>query len=135
MAGGLVAAVNSAAPFAHGSWVAAYLVLVGGVAQLLLGVGCLGLPVPRLSARLRGAQLGLWNVGNAVVVGGVLVDAVAVVVVGSVMLLAALGGFAVGGGRIRRDRRARVIIYRIVILGLAVSVVIGAVMAKASPGA
>ncbi|OJU80397.1 MAG: hypothetical protein BGO11_08050 [Solirubrobacterales bacterium 70-9] len=79
--------------------------------------------------------MGLWNVGNAVVVGGVLVDAVAVVVVGSVMLLAALGGFAVGGGRIRRDRRARVIIYRIVILGLAVSVVIGAVMAKASPGA
>jgi hypothetical protein len=134
VAGGLVAAVNSAAPFAHGSWLAAYLVLVGGVAQLLLGVGCLGLPVPRLSARLRGAQLGLWNVGNAVVVGGVLVDAVGVVVVGSLVLLGALGGFAVGGGPTRRDGRGRVIIYRIVILGLAGSVVIGAAMAHASPG-
>ena len=34
VAGGLVAAVDGAAPFAHGSWLAAYLVLVGGVAQL-----------------------------------------------------------------------------------------------------
>lgn len=67
--GGLVAAINSAAPFAHGSWLAAYLVLVGGVAQLLLGVGSLGLPAPRLSARLRRAQLGLWNGGNAAVAG------------------------------------------------------------------
>jgi hypothetical protein len=134
VAGGLVGAVNSAAPFAHGSWVAAYLVLVGGVAQLLLGVGCLGLPVPRLSARLRGAQLGLWNVGNAIVVGGVLLDAVGAVVVGSVMLEGALGAFAVGGGPIRRDGRGRVILYRIVILGLAGSVVIGAAMAHASPG-
>lgn len=31
VAGGVVAAINSAAPFAHGSWLAAYLVLVGGV--------------------------------------------------------------------------------------------------------
>jgi hypothetical protein len=30
----------------HGSWLAAYLVLVGGVAQLLLGVGSLALPAP-----------------------------------------------------------------------------------------
>jgi hypothetical protein len=134
VAGGLVAAANSAAPFAHGSWLAAYLVLVGGVAQLLLGVGCLGLPVPRLSARLRGAQLGLWNVGNAVVIGGVLGDEVGAVVVGSVMLLGALGGFAVGGGPVRRDGRGRVIVYRVVVLGLAVSVGIGAVMAHTSPG-
>lgn len=61
VAGGLVAAINSAAPFAHGSWLAAYLVLVGGVAQLLLGVGCLVLPEPRLSARLRRAS---WGCGT-----------------------------------------------------------------------
>ena len=30
VAGGLIAAINSATPFAHGSWLAAYLVLVGG---------------------------------------------------------------------------------------------------------
>jgi hypothetical protein len=134
VAGGLVAAINSAAPFAHGSWVAAYLVLVGGVAQMFLGVWCLGLPEPRLAARLRGVELGLWNVGNAIVIGGVLADSVGVVVVGSAMLLGALASFAVGGGPLRRDQLGRVIIYRIVILGLAGSVVVGAVLAHSSPG-
>jgi len=43
VAGGAVAAVNSAAPFGHGSWLAAYLVLVGGVSQGVLGAGRLGL--------------------------------------------------------------------------------------------
>jgi hypothetical protein len=46
VAGGAVAAVNSAAPFGHGSWLAAYLVLVGGVSQVVLGPG--GSPFVRL---------------------------------------------------------------------------------------
>lgn len=133
--GGLVAAINSAAPFAHGSWLAAYLVLVGGVAQLLLGVGCLGLPAPRLSARLRQAQLGLWNAGNAAVAGGVLANAVGLVLVGSLVLLGALVGFAVGAGSASSNARGRVILYRVAILGLASSVVIGSVLANSSPGA
>lgn len=134
VAGGLMAAINSAAPFTHGSWLAAYLVLVAGVAQLLLGLGCLGLPLPRLSARLRRAQLGLWNLGNLVVVVGVLGDSVAVVAVGSAIVLGALGVFAIGGGPSCRFERGRVIAYRLVILGLAGSVVIGAVLAGSSPG-
>lgn len=132
--GGLVAAINSAAPFAHGSWLAAYLVLVGGVAQLLLGVGCLGLPAPRLSARLRRTQLGLWNVGNAAVAGGVLGDVVGLVVAGSLVLLGALVGFAVGAGPASSNARSRLILYRVAILGLAGSVVIGSVLANSSPG-
>jgi hypothetical protein len=134
VAGGLIAAINSATPFAHGSWLAAYLVLVGGVAQLLLGIGCLGLPLPRLSAGLRRAQLGLWNVGNVVVVGGVLGNSVGVVVVGSAIVLGALGAFGVGGGPSCRFDRGRVIVYRLVILGLAGSVLIGATLAGSSPG-
>jgi hypothetical protein len=47
VAGGAVAAVNSAAPFGHGSWLAAYLVLVGGVSQVVLGAGRLALRAPR----------------------------------------------------------------------------------------
>lgn len=134
VAGGLVAAINSAAPFAHGSWLAAYLVLVGGVAQLLLGVGCLGLPAPRLSARLRRTQLGLWNVGNAAVAGGVLGDLVGLVVGGSLVLLGALAGFALGAGPASSNARGRLILYRVAILGLGVSVVIGSVLANSSPG-
>lgn len=134
VAGGLVAAINSAAPFAHGSWLAAYLVLVGGVAQLLLGVGCLALPAPRLSARLRGAQLGLWNAGNAAVAAGVLTGAVGLVIAGSVAVLAAVGGFAVGGGAVPANGRGRVILYRIALVGLAGSVVIGSILAGTQPG-
>lgn len=59
VAGGLVAAVNSAAPFAHGSWLAAYLVLVGGVAQIALGVGAAALAPQRRSARL--ARCARWR--------------------------------------------------------------------------
>jgi hypothetical protein len=39
VAGGIVAAVDSAAPFARGAWLAAYLVLVGGAAQFALATG------------------------------------------------------------------------------------------------
>jgi hypothetical protein len=134
VAGGLVAAVNSAAPFAHGSWLAAYLVLVCGVAQALLGLGSLGLPAPRLSARLRGAQFGLWNLGNAAVAGGVLGGSVGLVVAGSVVVLGALAAFAAGGGPVHPGSRGRVVLYRAVIAGLAGSVVVGALLADSSPG-
>lgn len=132
--GGLVAAINSAVPFAHGSWLAAYLVLVGGVAQLLLGVGCLVLPEPRLSARLRGAQVGLWNAGNVVVLGGVLGERFALVLAGSLLVLAALAGFAIGAGPGWSHPGGRLIFYRVSILGLGASVVVGGLLANSSSG-
>ncbi|MEZ5077552.1 MAG: hypothetical protein R2725_08930 [Solirubrobacterales bacterium] len=132
-AGGLLAAINSAAPFAHGSWLAAYLVLVGGVAQLVLGLGPLALPAPRLSRRLRLAQLTLWNLGNAVVVVGVLVDLSGVVAAGGLVLLVALCCFAVSGGPACPGARARVSLYRAAALALAASALIGSVLARTPP--
>ena len=129
--GGLVAAVNSAAPFAHGSWLAAYLVLVGGVAQLVLGVGPLALPGRAGSILLRRTQLLLWNAGAAAVAIGVLADRIAVVLVGSVTVLIALACFVRGGGPIGAGARRRVLGYRAVILALAVSVAVGGVLAAA----
>lgn len=134
VAGGLVAAVNSATPFAHGSWLAAYLVLVGGVAQLALGVGPLLFPAPVFSRALARAQLGLWNAGTAIVAVGVFTDANAVVAVGSLLVLGALGCFARGAGPARDPGAGRVIAYRLVIAVLAVSVVVGIVLAAVSPG-
>jgi hypothetical protein len=133
VAGGLVAAVNSAAPFAHGSWLAAYLVLVGGASQMALGGGHLVLPAPDRSVRLRHAQLGLWNAGTAAVAVGVFTDVGAVVLLGSAGVLAALGCFALGGGRGRPGACWRVLLYRLVIGVLAVSVVVGSVLADAAP--
>ena len=59
VAGGAVAAVNSAAPFGHGSWLAAYLVLVGGVSQGVLGAGRLALQAPPFTRARPPAQLAL----------------------------------------------------------------------------
>jgi hypothetical protein len=130
VAGGLVAAVNSASPFAHGSWLAAYLVLVGGAAQLALAAGPLLLPAPRHSAALRRAQLVAWNAGAGVVAVGVLVDSFAVVVVGSAGVLVALACFVVAAGPSRPGAQVRVVAYRTVIAVLGVSVVIGCLLAS-----
>lgn len=134
VAGGLVAAIDSAAPFGHGSWLAAYLVLVGGVSQLLLGLGCLFLPASAPSPALRRAQIALWNAGNLAVAGGVLSSTAALVTAGSVALLAALGCFAFGAGLGRRGARGRVVLYHGVVVALAASVLVGSALAGAAPG-
>lgn len=132
VAGGMVAAVNSAAPFAHGSWLAAYLVLVGGSAQVVLGLGRLVLPAPQPSSRLIAVELVGWNLGSLAVPAGVLSGVTALVMLGSVILLVALAGFAIGARAWPRDGRVRVIGYHGVILMLAVSVVVGSVLAAAA---
>lgn len=134
VAGGLVAAVNSPAPFEHGSWLAAYLVLVGGVSQLALGAGPLILPAPRRSTRLAHAQLGLWNAGTATVAVGVFTDLGAIVLLGSAIVLVALGCFAIGGGHGWPGAHGRVVLYRLLIGVLAISVLVGSVLADATPG-
>lgn len=133
VAGGFVAAVNGASSFAHGSWLAAYLVLVGGVAQLLLGVGSLALPAPTDSTVLTRAQLGLWNAGTLAVAGGVLADLFGVVLAGSALIVGALGCFARGGGPVREPGRTGVLAYRFLIALLVVSVVVGGVLTRTGP--
>jgi len=134
VAGGLVAAVNSAAPFAHGSWLSAYLVLVGGVSQLVLGIGAQALPVHQPPATTRHVQVALWNVGNLAVAAGVLGDAPVAVAAGSGALLVALGSFALCVGRGRRRGRRWVVAYHATVATLAISVGIGCALAGANPG-
>jgi hypothetical protein len=87
-------AVFVSEPFAHGTWLVAYLVLVGFLAQLLLGRGQAallsadGLPPPPRGIRL--AQALLWNLGVVAVPVGVLAEARLAVVAGSVSLIAGL---------------------------------------------
>ncbi len=134
VAGGLVAAVNGAAQFAHGSWLAAYLVLVGGVAQLALGFGCLLLPQADCPPALGRLQLGLWNLGTLTVAGGVLSNLYGVVLAGSVIVAAALAAFARGGGPAADPGRRTVIAYRVLIGLLIISVLVGGALAHTSPG-
>jgi hypothetical protein len=134
VAGGLVAAVNGATSFAHGSWLAAYFVLVGGVAQSALGIGCLLLPQAECPPTLRRVQLGLWNVGTLTVAGGVLGNLFGVVLAGSIVVAAALVCFASGSGPMRNPGRNGVIVYRLLIGLLVISVLVGGGLAHGNPG-
>jgi hypothetical protein len=135
VAGGVVAAVNSATPFGHGSWLAAYLVLVGGTAQILLAAGRAALiSGDGEPAGLR-PPLMLWNLGSLAVPAGVLADAAGWVTAGSVALLFALALFARAGLHAGRARRRRAIAYLTLVAGLASSVVVGSALANAAPGA
>lgn len=129
-AGGLVAAINSAAPFDHGSWLAAYLVLVGGVAQAALALGATALRASPAPALL---ELCLWLAGSLGVPAGVLADMPALVAVGSAPLLAALILFARGVASARVPARTWQAIYLLVAGSLAVSVAVGMGLAGALP--
>jgi hypothetical protein len=135
VAGGAAAAVNSAAPFGHGSWLAAYLVLVGGVSQVVLGIGSLALHPQNPGRRMRRGQIVLWNLGSVTVPAGVLTDAPTLVTIGSIALLGALMLFATGARGRRDGVRGRTVVYLTIVVGLAVSVVVGSALADAAPGA
>ena len=134
VAGGAVGAVNSAAPFGNGSWLAAYLVLVGGVSQIVLSIGQVALGTSRITRVVSRAQLVLWNLGSLAVPAGVFADWALLVTAGSVALLAALALFAVGVGGMRPDARGRSVLYLAIVVGLTVSVVVGSALADAAPG-
>jgi hypothetical protein len=91
-------AIRLAEPFEHGVWLVAYLVLVGFLAQMLLGRGQTallvagGLPAPPRRTRL--TQAVLWNLGVVAVPLGVLAGTRLAVVAGSVSLIVALASLA-----------------------------------------
>jgi hypothetical protein len=87
--GGLVSAAAGPLGWSEGSWLAAYLVLVCGVAQCLFGVQRMIAPAP-LGALGFVLVFAGWNLGNAAVVGGDLAGIPAVVMVGGVLLAAVL---------------------------------------------
>ncbi len=100
IAGGLTAAVTGPTGWERGSWVAAFLVLVAGVAQIGLGTGQAQLVAKPMSVRVAGAQCVLWNTGCVVVISGTLLSSPVAVTVGSMPLLAVLAmSFASRGYR------------------------------------
>lgn len=133
VAGGLVSAATAAAPSEHASWAVAYLVLVGGVAQLGLGLGQ-GLLAPKLPSA--GMATGLvvgWNLGNAAVLIGTLTEAVWLVDVGGGLLVLSLAVLVwVARGAASRQRWL-LVVFRALVLLLLVSIPVGLVLAHVHP--
>lgn len=127
VAGGLVSAVTGPTGFADGSWVAAYLVLVAGVAQVGLGGGQALLGDRMVSGRRRGTQLLTYNAANLAVLAGTLTGSVVVVAAGGGLLLISLALFLTA---VRRSRTHPwyLAFYRLVIALLVVSVPVGVLL-------
>lgn len=140
--GGLVAAVSAPLTLDRGSWVAAYLVLVCGVAQYTIGTRQSRPRSRQPSAAGSWTQLLCWNLGNVAVVSGTLTDTIRVVDAGAVLLLITVGiaviswrhdASAGGEPRGRSGRQATAALiewgYRGLVLCLGVSIPIGVALA------
>lgn len=134
VAGGLVAAATAPAPTEHGTWAAAYLVLVGGVAQAGLGLGQ-AMFTTRTSTPVVAVQAAGWNLGNAAVLVGTLLRVTMLVDLGGALLLVTLSLLARG----LRPARVRPVAgaaqwclrgYRLLVLILVVSIPVGLVLVR-----
>lgn len=130
VAGGLVAAASAPAHSEVGTWAAAYLVLVAGAAQIVLGVAQAVLSPGRPPAPAVGIQVVLFNVGNAGVVAG---TAVGVHWVGDTGSLLLLGALALSAYTVRGVGGRAAGLYRVLVVVLALSVPVGSVMARLHP--
>lgn len=129
IAGGFVAAVTAHAPSQKATWAAAFLVLVAGVAQILLGAGQAWLAEQRPSPRWLIGELTAWNIGNAAVIVGAVARVTPVTDLGGVLLVVALVLLlmAVRGSRRRGWLLA---LYRVLIAIVLVSIPVGLVLAE-----
>lgn len=127
--GGLIAAGVAHDPTSATVWLAAYLVLVVGVAQLALAIGQALLASPTVSiARIRLESV-LFNVGSAGVIVGTIGGVFVPVLFGTLLFFGALGAFL-------RTVRATVgdcvaHAYRALIALLSISALVGVLLSAA----
>lgn len=126
--GGLVAAVSRPLDVVKGSWLAAYLVLVVGVALVVIGAAQQQLDTP-VEPRIRTCQLAGWGIANILVITGSLSSNPAITDAGSVLLFVTLILTAWIGKPLLRTRRIAACLYIGVLTVLAVSVPIGSALA------
>ncbi len=125
--GGLISAALAHAPTQRGMWLVAYLVLVVGVAQWLIGVGQSRLARLSPSVGLVATECTLFNTGNGLVVAGTLVGHIAWVGAGALLLIAALMLFLHG---VRHTPgSAMLYAYRALLLLVGASAIVGLVLA------
>jgi hypothetical protein len=125
IAGGLVAAVTRPTGFVLGSWTAAFLVLVGGVAQIALGAGQGWLAYQPPPIRRVRAEVAFWNLGVGATIVGTLTGTPVVTTVAGCSLVVALGLFIVTTSAPRSVRGSGLVIYRALAVVVLVSIPIG----------
>jgi hypothetical protein len=127
--GGLVAAVTGPLGLAHGSWSAAFQVLVGGVMQGALGIAPAHLAARPVRGAMLRAQLGSWNLGCLAVIGGTLLTAPLLVDAGGLLLVGAMALMIRAVGRGARGPAWARWLFRAALVVTAVSIPVGLVLA------
>jgi hypothetical protein len=96
IAGGLVAAAAAHHPAEHPVWASAYLVLIVGVAQIVFGGGqaCLSERLP--STGWIGGEWIIFNLGNAGVIAGTVLESFPMVLAGTVAFALGIAAFLLG---------------------------------------
>lgn len=128
--GGLIAAGSAPARSEAAAWAAAYLVLVGGTAQAAIGAAQLLLSRRPPSRAARNAQVLLWNAGTIAVITATVTAVPILGDAGGLMLLVVL---ALSARAVRGAAGRGASTYRVLMALLAVSVVVGQVIARIHP--
>lgn len=92
VAGGLVAALTRPLEIEVGPWVAAFLVLVGGVAQLVVTTAAIVLPNRAPSRAARHALVGAWNGAVVATIAGTVAELPLLTTASTAVLAFALAG-------------------------------------------
>lgn len=129
VAGGLVAAVTGPTDFEPGSWLAAYLVLVGGVAQIASGAGQAWLSADQPPTRLVRAEVIGWNLALLAVVVGTLSSFPVATTIGGVITAAVLVAFLLGTRHARRQVGGAALLYRALVIFVLLSAPVGILLA------
>lgn len=127
--GGFVSAAGGEAPSRHLAWASAYLVLVCGVAQILVGGGQALVASDPPRREILVAQFCMFNLANAGILVGTLAGVTELLDVASALLIVALGLFAWTTRKVGRHRRRVLLGYRAILVVLGVSVPIGVMLA------
>ncbi len=134
IAGGVLSAATAGSPNYTASWAVAYLVLVAGVAQLVLGIGQAELASKRPAAGVVAAEVLALNLSTLAVLLGTLLAAPVLRYVGTGLLVAALALFIWAVRGARADRTWLLRGFRLMVAILLVSAPIGLVIARSRIG-
>jgi len=134
VAGGLVAAVTRPTGFDLGPWVAAFLVLVVGVAQIALGAGQAWLADQRPRPVTTRRELIAWNLGILATLVGSLQGAPVVTSAGGLVTVVALAWFLGPVWASTSGPRWARLVYRAGVAVLLVSAPIGVLLAWTGSG-
>ena len=133
VAGGAIAAAMAHAPGRKVLWAVAYLVLVVGVTQAVLGVGQALLATREASRSVRVVEWVMFNLGSAGVMGGTLCTVRLLVVAGTLLFAASLVMFLLA----TRESSGHwpILAYRALLVFIGGSAVVGLVLGLLRAGA